>query len=227
MTIDAANMAIPNIRSSLEVAGAAQGGAGRDRLQQDDFLKLMTAQMANQDPFKPLDSGDFMTQIAQFGSVQGIQDLQKSFSEFANAMVPNQALQSASLVGRKVYVPTAAGQLNAQGLGGAVELPVSSPEVTVKIYNGAGELVKTLALGAKQGGLVDYRWDGTTDAGNPAPPGNYKIRAEALISGSNTGLDHFAEATVDSVTMGTATTPPLLNLAGLGSVGLYQVRAIR
>lgn len=225
MTIDAAGMGAANLRSHMELA--AGGDARRDRLQQGDFLKLMTAQLANQDPFKPLDSGDFMTQIAQFGSVQGIQDLQKSFSEFANAMVPNQALQSASLVGRKVYVPTATGQLGAQGLGGAVEVPVSSPEVTVKIYNGAGELVKTLALGAKQAGLVDYRWDGTTDAGAPAPPGLYKVRGEALVEGRNTGLDHFAEATVDAVTMGTSTTPPQLNLAGLGSVGLHQVRAIR
>lgn len=217
----------PAIRSSQELAGAASEAARRDRLQQGDFLKLMTAQMANQDPFKPLDSGDFMTQIAQFSSVQGIQDLQKSFSEFANAMVPNQALQSAGLVGRKVYVPSRAGQLGPQGLGGAVQLPATSGGVTVKIYTGAGELVKTLGLGVKAPGLVDYRWDGTTDAGTPAPPGIYQVRAEALIDGRNTGLEHFAEATVDAVTLGNATTPPQLSLSGLGSIGLPDVRAIR
>lgn len=222
MTIDTSA-----IRSSQELTATASGAARRDRLQQGDFLKLMTAQMANQDPFKPLDSGDFMSQIAQFSSVQGIQDLQQSFDTFAQAMVPNQALQSAGLVGRKVYVPSTAGQLGPQGLGGAVQLPTTGGEVTVKIYTGAGELVKTLGLGTKEAGLVDYRWDGTTDAGVPAPPGIYQVRAEALLEGRNTGLEHFAEATVDAVTLGDAATPPQLSLSGLGSIGLSYVRAIR
>ena len=108
-----------------------------------------------------------------------------------------------------------------------MQLPVASSEVTVKIYTGAGELVKTLGLGVKAPGLVDYRWDGTTDAGVPAPAGIYQVRAEAMIEGRNTGLEHFAEATVDAVTMGNATTPPQLSLSGLGSIGLSDVRAIR
>lgn len=222
MTIDTSA-----IRSSLELAGTTTGAARGDRLQQGDFLKLMTAQMMNQDPFKPLESGDFMSQIAQFSSVQGIQDLQQSFNAFAQAMAPNQGLQSAGLIGRKVYVPSSVGLLGPQGLGGAVELPASSAEVTVKIYTGAGELVKTLSLGSKPAGLADYRWDGTTDAGVPAPPGVYQVRAEGLLDGRNTGFAHFAEATVDAVTLGSGTEPSQLSLSGLGSIGLPYVRAIR
>ena len=47
-------------------------------LGQEQFLKLMTTQMTHQDPTKPMENGDFLTQIAQFGTVSGIQDLQKS-----------------------------------------------------------------------------------------------------------------------------------------------------
>ena len=217
------------IDSSYQAAGltGAPEAERRDQLGQKDFLKLMTAQLANQDPFKPMESGEFMTQIAQFSSVQGIQDLQKSFGSFADSMVSNQSLQSASLVGRNVLAPADVGVLTEEGLSGAFGLPSSASEVTVNVYNSAGELVKRLSLGAKDAGLGEYRWDGTTDSGEPALPGVYDIEVEAMIGGETEQVAHFAQAHVDSVVFGRVGEEPQVNLAGLGSLPVSRLHEIR
>jgi len=218
--------AIDDAYSAAGLAAAPQAKRN-DQLGQEDFLKLMTAQLANQDPFKPMESGDFMGQIAQFGAVQGIQDLQKSFDAFAGSMVSNQSLQSAALVGRTVLAPADAGLLTEDGLSGAVGLPYRASEVSVNIYNSAGELVKRINLGDKDAGLVDYKWDGSTDSGEPAAPGVYEIEVEAMIDGENVRVGHFAEAQVDSVVFGRVGEEPRVNLAGLGSIPFSQLHQIR
>lgn len=218
--------AIENAFSAAGLSGAPTAKA-KDKLGQEDFLKLMTTQLSNQDPFKPMESGEFMTQIAQFSSVQGIQDLQKSFDTFANSMVSNQSLQTASLVGHNVLAPSSYGVLDGNGLSGSVELPANASEVTVNIYDQAGQLVKQMTLGAKEAGLQNYRWDGTGSNGAALQPGVYRVEAQALIGGDNLQLDHFAQAPVESVTFGRVGQEPQVNLAGLGSIAFSSLREIR
>ena len=80
----------------------------------EDFLALMTTQLQNQDPLKPLESGDFLGQIAQFSTVSGIGELNESFNGFAQSMQSDQALRGLALVGRDVLVPSAIGNLSAE-----------------------------------------------------------------------------------------------------------------
>lgn len=217
------------IDSAFQQAGlsGAPTAKAKDKLGQEDFLKLMTTQLSNQDPFKPMQSGEFMTQIAQFSSVQGIQDLQKSFDTFANSMVSNQSLQTASLVGHNVLAPSNYGVLDANGMSGSVELPANASEVTVNIFDQAGQLVKQLSLGAKEAGLQNYRWDGAAANGAALQPGVYRVEAQAMMGGENIQLDHFAQAPVESVTFGRVGQEPQVNLAGLGSLGFSSLREIR
>jgi flagellar basal-body rod modification protein FlgD len=101
-------------KSTSEATAAAKSAANeaasraiakkKTSLGQDEFLKLMTTQMTHQDPNNPMQNGEFLSQMAQFGTVSGIQDLQKSFATFAGSINSDQALQAASLVGRNVTV---------------------------------------------------------------------------------------------------------------------------
>ena len=86
--------------------GSKPASKAKSELGQEAFLKLMTTQLQNQDPFKPMDNGEFLSQIAQFGTVSGINDLQESFKSFSNSIVPNQSLQAAGLINRNVLVPS-------------------------------------------------------------------------------------------------------------------------
>jgi flagellar basal-body rod modification protein FlgD len=197
-------------------------------LGQEQFLKLMTTQMTHQDPSNPMENGQFLTQIAQFGTVSGIQDLQKSFGDFADSITSSQALQATSLVGRQVSTPGTKGLLAVGGdISGKINLPDSSPNVNVKIIRSeTGEVVKEMELGAHSEGKVPFVWDGMNSQNVMANPGVYKVEATAYIDGKNTVLETDIDSLVDSVSMGSGANGLKVNLTGLDSVNFNQIKQI-
>jgi flagellar basal-body rod modification protein FlgD len=197
-------------------------------LGQDQFLKLMTTQMTHQDPTKPMQNGEFLSQMAQFGTVSGIQDLQQSFKDFAASISSDQTLQAASLVGRTVSAPSEEGLLAAGGqIKGTVDLPASSSNVNLKILDPAtGDVIGIKSLGGHSAGPLPFVWDGMNDKGNLAHPGVYKIQLEASIDGINTVLQPEIQSRVESVSMDSGKNGLQVNLAGLGVVGFNQIKQI-
>lgn len=199
----------------------------RDELGQKEFLKLLTAQLNNQDPFKPLESGEFLGQIAQFGTVAGIQDLQKSFSNFASSVSSDQALQAAQLVGRQVLIEANQGVLTAGGqISGELTLPGDAAGVAVDIYNLNGELVRSIEMGPHKAGRLAFNWDGVLDDESAAQTGSYFVKGTALIDGENQGLLTHMRADVESVTLGHESEGVRLNLVDLGSINFNDIQRI-
>ena len=197
-------------------------------LNQEAFLKLMITQLNNQDPSKPLETGEFFSQLAQFGTVNGINQLQTSFASLATALQSNQALQASTMVGRDVLIEGSRIKLAGGGrIGGAVELPQASGEVTVRIYNAAGQLVKTLPLGAQAAGQARFVWEGLDDGGVAVPAGQYRVVADAQIDGQSLAVATLLEGRVESVTLLAGGAGPRLNVAGLGQLGIDAVREVR
>ncbi|MFA5985039.1 MAG: flagellar hook assembly protein FlgD [Methylococcaceae bacterium] len=194
----------------------------------DDFLKLFTTQLTHQDPTKPADGTQFLTQIAQIGTVSGIQDLQKSFSDFATSISSDQALQASGIVGRYVSVPSDQAVLPAGGeVRGQFDLTAAASNATVKITNQqTGESIRTINLGSQSIGTVPFVWDGLDNDGTPVNPGVYKVEAEASIGGKNTAQETQIFSKVDSVTLGTANQGLQVNLQGLGAVDFNKVKEI-
>jgi flagellar basal-body rod modification protein FlgD len=218
--------------STLQNLGLAKANtpevkANQGDLAQGDFLKLMVTQLNNQDPMKPMESGDFLGQIAQFSTVSGIGDLQTSFSEFASSQTNDQALQAANLVGRRVSVPLQSGVLAAGGsIDGELTLPTSSPDVSIQITDQSGQLVKTISMGTQSAGPVPFAWDGKRTDGENAAPGIYNINAQARIDGQNFELDTHVLADVESVTLGGLGKSLQINLNDLGSVPFSDISRI-
>jgi len=218
--------------SSLSTSAAAQSissgkGATAKSLGQADFLKLMTAQMTHQDPTAPMTNGDFLSQIAQFGTVDGIQGLQGSFNGFANSMGSNQSLQATNLIGKTVSTATNQGALAAGGaLKGSVDLDSSSSDVSVQIIDSSnGSVINKMDLGSQAAGSVPFSWNGTNSDGTKASPGIYQVKVNAMVNGANTALTTNIQSQVSSVSMGAQGVQ--VNLAGgLGSVNLSQVTQI-
>lgn len=199
-----------------------------DELGQEEFLKLMITQLQSQDPFSPMQNGEFISQMAQFSSVTGLTDLKQSFDKLATSLQSNQALQASSLVGRTVMVPSATGVLPQSGaLAGAIDLPETSGAVTLTVTDASGQVMRRLELGAQSAGEVYFRWDGITDAGTPAAPGRYYISAEASMDGETVALETLTNAAVDSVTLGQGGQGLTLNLTDGNTVDFASVREIR
>jgi flagellar basal-body rod modification protein FlgD len=209
-----------NASGSTGVNGVSLGGT--------DFLTLMLAQLQNQDPTSPVDSNEFLSQLASLSEVQGITQLNTSFSTLSNSLVSSQALQASSLLGHQALVASSTANLGAAGgtVNGAVSVPQTSSQVVLNITNSAGVLVQSINLGAQPAGLANFSWNGQTSSGAQAPAGAYTLSAQVSGVSGGTAITTLVSGTVDSVTMGSGASGLTLNVAGLGSVPFSSVQQI-
>lgn len=198
--------------------------AAQSEMGQADFLRLMTTQLQYQDPFKPMESGEFLGQIAQFSTVSGIQGMQASLDTLAAALSSNQTLQAASLVGRSVMVPGDALWLTGEGgVEAGAELPHSG-NLIVEVRDNAGQLVNRVDLGTQPAGVARFTWDGTDAQGQRLPEGGYTLSAVLGRGGASEQVQTLASSPVNSVSMGSGGL--LLHLNGMDPVALSAVRQI-
>ena len=213
---------VDSLGLGFDVPKAAREGD----LGQEDFMNLMLTQLRNQDPFKPMESGEFLGQLAQFGTVQGLAGLQTSFDSLASSLVSNQALQASSLVGRSALASTSTlGIAAGQAVAGAVDLPATSSTVSLAIRDSSGQTVRTLQLGAQPEGLVPFAWDGRTDDGTAAPAGRYTFDATYFSGTESVVADTLVRAPIDSVLLGADGFS--VELRGIGELPFTAVREIR
>jgi flagellar basal-body rod modification protein FlgD len=204
-----------------------QDTADTDKLGQSDFLKLMTTQLNNQDPIKPMETSEFFNQISQFTSVAGIQELQNTFAKVADAMFSGQALQASSLVGRDVMLESSGGNLYDNGtIDGAIDLASASDDVRVNIYTQSGELVKVIGMGPQAQGTVNFSWDGLNDKGIKQSPGTYVIKSEASYGKENYSQTTWIKERIDSVTLGNGLQDVRLNMANGIDITFGQIKKI-
>jgi flagellar basal-body rod modification protein FlgD len=192
----------------------------------NDFLTLMTAQLQNQDPLNPTDSNQFLSQLSQLSTVEGISQLNDSMSTLSSSMVSSQALTSASLVGRGVLAPaTSASYTSGTPMTGAVQVPTGATSVLLNVTNAGGALVNQITVPATAG-LQTFSWDGTSTNGTAQPSGTYSISAAVLVGGQQQAATTYANGTVTSVTLGASGASPTLNTTQLGPVSLSTVAQI-
>lgn len=196
-------------------------------LGKNEFLNLLVAQLNNQDPLSPQSNGEFVSQLAQFSQVEGIEKMNTSMDSMLSGYQSSQALQASSLVGRKVIVPTDKAVIDtSETFKASLALPTSSSNVYVNVYDSAGTTLNRINLGQQEAGNVSFMWDGKDSSGNLMPPGTYRFEAQASYGDKSQGLQTSLPANVDSVSLGQNGGELTLNLAGLGSIGLSQVQVI-
>lgn len=196
----------------------------KQMLGQDDFLRLMVAQMKNQDPTKPLEGQEYLGQLAQFSTLNSIQELQKSFEDLASFLRSAHTTQATGLVGKQVLVSGDRGYYApGQAVQGQVQVPENVSNLTVKVHGANGQLVNTMNLGPQAAGTVGFSWggDGATDEGV------YRITAETRIDGQAQQLGTLIWNRVQSVAVGQSGQNSSLRIAGLGNVDMNAIREIR
>lgn len=174
----------------------------------DMFMRLMIAQLQNQDPSSPADTTDFMQQIATMSQVESINQLNVSVNEMSKSMLSSQAaLQASSMVGQSVFIPGDSVEVGTSAspfARGSFNLPASASEVQIKIYNSTGSLVDNMQLGAVEQGEHEFAWQMPfDDDGNPTmPPGDYTFTVERMDDGEFKAVDTNMAYRVNSVTLG-------------------------
>ncbi len=194
------------------------------QLKQEDFFALLTEQLANQDPTKPVENDQLVAQMTSFSTAEGITQLNQQFTGFAASMTSNQALQASGLIGQDVLVAGNVGYKGAgEGISGVVVNEQTTQNLNIGIYNSIGELVKNIDAGTQPAGNIQFKWDGTDASGNDLPPGNYTVKAEGEIFGEGVAIQTAINRHVDSVSLGSSAQGVVLNLDGDVSILLDDV----
>jgi flagellar basal-body rod modification protein FlgD len=213
--------------NALNGAAAASAGAAsaarparEDAGAQDRFLRLLVAQMKNQDPLNPLDNAQVTSQMAQIQTVAGVERLNTTVESLAGHFAQLQALQGASLVGRDVLVEGDALATGAAGLRlGGFELTAPADRVRVEVLARSGAVLDTLDLGAAGSGRHGFEW--TPPAGvDPAQADRFRVlaqRGSAAVAATPLMRDR-----VDAVSTGDTL---MLELRRSGSVPHTAVKA--
>jgi flagellar basal-body rod modification protein FlgD len=157
----------------------------------DTFLKLLVAQMKNQDPLNPMDNAEVTSQMAQINTVTGINTLNTTVQSLSSQFTQMQALQGASLVGHSVIVPgnlVTIDPTSATGEGG-FKIATPADAVKVEILAPSGAVVQTINLGAQAAGMHSFSWPAGTATNSSgltfrvtATTGGVKIPSTALMS---------------------------------------------
>jgi flagellar basal-body rod modification protein FlgD len=193
-------------------------------LGQEDFLKLLMTQLQNQDPMEPMDNGEFMGQMAQFSTVQGVTEMGESIDGLVSIYQGQQMSANAGMIGKQALVNGNWAQLEGGKLAGAIDLTTAANDLRVDVKSETGELMASIGLGSKMAGTQEFSWDGIKQDGTTAPEGNYYLSASAIRDGQATVPAMQVYGTVNSVQMkGSEVT---LNVSGQGNVSFNNVKRI-
>ena len=190
------------LTSQFGVQRFQKDAASNKELGQEDFLQLIVAQIQNQDPFEPVENGAFIGQLAQFGTVDGVNNLNESFEAFSQGIISNQALNAAGLIGKSVQVegnqvsvredqPTTA-YVDAKGQVGTA---------VVEVRDESGLVVHTQQVSLLNPGLNSFTWNGKDSKGDSVDERNYYLSANVLAGENQVTLATSVESKVQSVNL--------------------------
>jgi flagellar basal-body rod modification protein FlgD len=192
----------------------------------EDFLTLMTTQLKNQDPMKPLEGTEFVAQLAQFGAVSGIQNMQASIESLASSLRSTQVLNGTTLVGHDVLAQADSFSFTpGVGVTGEVDVPPGAASLQIRITDSSGALVRELNTAPTSGGNT-FVWDGKRADGTAAEAGKYDIEAIASAGSASESLEVMLSGRVSSVTIDSRGNGLTLNTSALGPIAMNNVRRV-
>lgn len=218
---------IAGIRSFESLNAPADPSRGsEEELGKTAFLELMIAQISNQDPLEPAKNEAFIAQLAQFSSVEGIQNLNESMDSLVGSLRSSMAVDAAGLVGRNVLINTDQTALNtAGGIGGSIQLTEPVSDLVLEIQNQQGQVIHQLEFGERPVGEQRFSWDGLDSNGEQVPQDYYNVVAYGEAGGVQQQMavslpDQILSVSIDANGL-------IANLAGGKSVPAAQIREIQ
>lgn len=155
----------------------------KESLGQASFLKLMTAQLKFQDPFKPVENKDMVAQMAQFSQVAGISEMNASLKAIAGSFGTSRLAEAANFIGRSVLQDGDTAYADAQGrYAGEFNLANPASNVSLEWLDSAGNVVHTQQMGNLQAGRVPFQLVSQDDNGKPADIGPLKVRLKGAAA---------------------------------------------
>ncbi|UCF85306.1 MAG: flagellar hook assembly protein FlgD [Desulfobacteraceae bacterium] len=181
---------------------------GSDFLGKDAFLYMFISQLRAQDPLNPMESTEFTAQLAQFSSLEQLNNVNANleFLQLYQASINNS--QAVSFIGKTINAfGNSTGVIDGVADQIHFELAHDANDVLVHIYDSDGNLVKTIESGTLNAGEQAVEWDGTDNEGNEVTDGTYTFEVVATdTEGNPITATTFITALVNGVSFKDGTT---------------------
>mgnify|MGYP003343091163 CR=1 FL=1 len=196
-----AGIGASNLNPLDGLSPSSDAAHGSSKLGKDEFMKLLMAQMSNQDPLQPQDGQAFVAQLAQFSNLEQLQSANQSLQSLLLLQAGMSQTSDAALVGKQVLYTTSSLSVD-QGHPADMQatLDGSATQVTAVITDSSGKTVRTLNLGSQSQGQVHLGWDGRDDQGRQVSDGAYTVKFVAVDgAGHGVNVTQAARGLVDAV----------------------------
>jgi flagellar basal-body rod modification protein FlgD len=211
---------LSSVSSTTATASPSAQAATDANASQDRFLKLLVAQLNNQDPMNPMDNAQMTSQMAQINTVTGIQQVNATLKSMAEQFAGMQVLQGSSMVGQNVLIEGNTLSRSNGVASGAIDLGGQADNVKVEILSPGGQVLDTLNLGAKSTGRHTFDWDASAYTGTGEP----SYRVTATQGGNAISTTALVRDMVTSVSSENGVMT--VQLQGRGAVAYSNVKAI-
>jgi flagellar basal-body rod modification protein FlgD len=219
-------MAVQSIHQTTAAQSTTKSALTEKTVTQDEFLKLLIAQLQNQDPLQPMDNQEFAAQLATFNSLGQLIDINQKLGTLQNAQASANQFSATAMIGKDITTESNSLNLPADGSAKvAYQLGGNAARVTVNVYNGAGELVRQVDAGAQSAGERNIEWNGKDNAGRRLTSGQYHFEINALdVNGRKVAATGRLQGVVTGVKLNGS--EPILEVGGL-EVPLSSVIGVR
>lgn len=195
----------------------------------DTFLTLLTTQLKNQDPMKPMDANQFTQQLVQFSGVEQSIQTNKNLESILSVSRSGQAAGAVSYIGRSVTATSDKAALKNGGATWNYELASPAAETSLLVTDANKKVVAVLP-GETTQGAHSVQWNGKDSSGAALPDGVYTLQVVAKDADEQTvQVKQTVTGTVQGIDTSDSDTGPLLSLSGvpvdLGSVISVQQAA--
>ena len=193
-------------------------------LTQEDFMNLLVTQLQNQNPLEPMDINQMGSQIAQFSSLQALNDISKSLETISSSQATMNNLQASMLIGKKVETNVNSLTIN-QGKVSENYYQLAKPgKVMIQIYDGGGSLIRAIEKGITDTSKQKLDWDGKSQNGVQLPDGNYSYQISAVDgNGQSIPVNSSAIKTITGVTF---TNGVIYLNSDSGEISLSDIKSI-
>jgi len=178
-------MAIANITGAVPSAAQNTQAQAGGQITRDDFMKLLIAQLQNQDPLSPMDNQEFAVQLATFNSLEQLVGVNEKLESLASQQEVVTQFNTAALIGKQVVGK--GDELDLGTIGDAslhYELEANAANVTVRVLSTSGTVVRQIDVASQKAGVQSVTWDGKNALGQRLPPGVYTFEVTAAdVSG--------------------------------------------
>lgn len=175
---DAINQATTQKMGAAAADTGANANANKPTVDYESFLKLLTAQLRNQDPLAPMDASQFMTQLAQLSTVEQGVRTNDTLAQVLDTLKNSGMRMDMAYLGRNVEVSTDQLGLSDGKAQMAYAVEGAAASVKIEVLNDAGQVIHS-AAGSPQAGRQTFVWDGKRADGSTAPDGVYRVRVTA------------------------------------------------